>query len=134
MNKNVYGKEVLDKAKHYVIIGTIDFIKDISNELKSFGFEDGVDFTFIYDLVCSADRRENGVFIGKLSGFPTYWERFMVDKNNGGTLRIADFIDSIGRFTSINNYALVQDDHNMKTISTAPFERLLSQSKRDYFR
>jgi len=122
MGKNVYGKEVLNKFKHYVLIGTSQYYNEVKNELIQIGFEENKDFSVPESIKYMAtgmfeDRLVNGVLVGKRSGFP---ECFLN----------RDYIQSIGRFTSINVTAQVDIDHTMKMITTSNrLEPVLSEDK-----
>ena len=133
MDKSVYGKEVLDKSKHYVIIGSFWFMKQISNELIHLGFEENADFTLSFSInMRFRDWRENGVPIGKCSYFPPSWKEVMVDADYGGVFVREDYISSIGRFTSINKTAIIHGDHSMKMLTTSDaFLPLLTGNKID---
>ncbi len=122
VGKKVFGKDILDRENHYVVIGTTLFYEAIRESLLEAGFKEGLDFAalklpVVFDI--RGDRRENGVFIGRGSFFPELWSEFMVDEKHGGVLKSGNCVESIGRFTSINGTAQVLFDHPIKTISTS---------------
>lgn len=129
MGKHCYGKDVLDKAKHFVVIGTRDYIKQISAELNEADFKESIDYIYIVSSARSTDYRVNGVIVGRFSHFPDTWKDYMVDENCGGEFRAGDFIQSIGRFTSINGSAQIHGDHPLKTLTVSLFPFFIAEGK-----
>jgi len=50
IGKKVYGKDVLNKEKHYVVIGTTAFAWEISLDLNSDGFRNPNDYYYYYKI------------------------------------------------------------------------------------
>lgn len=95
----VYNKSMLKSDKYYVIIprfvsGTVESIK---KDLLQCGYTDN-DF-FSWNDSVNQDIVLNGITIGKGTGL---FGNFFIN---------APFIDSIGRFTSINSSLMIGGDH-----------------------
>ncbi|MCL2204071.1 MAG: class I SAM-dependent methyltransferase [Defluviitaleaceae bacterium] len=54
MGKEVFNKEILDKRKHFIVVGTMQYAHEVSCELLQLGFVEDVDF-----ITCSTPTEED---------------------------------------------------------------------------
>ena len=107
------GKE-LNRETHFVIISSIAYANDIAKELAALGFSDS-DYILGSDLTTLLrrfvfDREINGVQIGRFS--------YCAKKQLHIAGNASTTVESIGRFTSINDTAEIWADHSDAWIST----------------
>ncbi len=114
LGRSVCSKEKLSPELHYVLIVTTRFSPQVQAELEELGFQSMYDYVDLArGLPCDIEYR--GKLIGKKSYFPN---------------AIYEYIESVGRFTSINGTALAHSDHALTMISTGLVSDLMSDEDR----
>lgn len=116
--KPVNCKECLEKSEVYVIEATYSYT-EISQELEELGFEVKSDYYNWYAFALPYDCSFDGVQVGKCSYFPNHIANFM------GVNARFQLIESIGRFTSINDTAQIHGNHSLESLSTGIFEPIV---------
>ena len=108
----------IDKTRHYVIILSSDIFPEIRRRLREMGFKDYIDFYDWYPKsnVCSVDINVDGSVIGKGSYIP--FSRFEIN----------EYIESIGRFCSINTNVQIQCNHQMNMIGTGVLQPFFNEA------
>ena len=134
MGKDVYpapyqiGKDpinrIIDKSLHYVVILASEIFNEIRECLREMGFLDGIDFYDWYPKynVHQFDVDLDGVKVGKGSYF------------SFSKLELSTYIESIGRFCSINNGVQIERNHQMKTITTGYLQPFFDEAEVDIYR
>jgi aminocyclitol acetyltransferase len=112
--KRVRGKGTLNKDKHFVIIASNAYANEIALELQGMGFCD-YDYLLGSDLTALLrrfvfDRTFWSVSIGKFS--------YCSKKQLHISGKVSTTVESIGRFSSINDTAEIWSDHSRMWIST----------------
>lgn len=111
--KPVLPKTILNRSEHYVIVST-KYFDEVKTELADLGYVEKIDYYCWGKYYLDYDFIYDGVPIGRnfydFGAFSSYMGESGVD-----------FIESVGRFTSINPNAQVNIDHNMKALSTGCF-------------
>lgn len=109
----VFGKDFLDKQKHFIVISSQEYRLEIAKELRTMGFVQNVDFVDYFGNLINRYHRDDyfykGVSVGKYTMFGF---GFDLAFENG-------FIESIGRFCSINETARIHADHAKNLLSTS---------------
>lgn len=95
----VYGKSVLKRDRHYVVVPRFvpNTVASIKNDLLQYGYTDN-DF-FSWNDSVKHDIILDGVTVGKGTGL------------FGSFFMNASFIASIGRYTSVNSSLMIGGDH-----------------------
>jgi aminocyclitol acetyltransferase len=108
--KQVCSPDILNPKKHLVLIAAPTYREEISDTLDKLGFLKNHDYFFnSLPFGFPFDRKVYGVPVGKYS-YSFFNKRTFFD-----------FIESIGRFTSINDSAQISINHPLNTISTSMF-------------
>jgi aminocyclitol acetyltransferase len=122
--KEVQGKGVLLPEKHFVVIASKLYCDEIRDELNQLGFrrsEDYFDGNIDDGTRSPFDVEYNGVPIGKCS-----YHAF--------TIRALDlYVESIGRFSSINGSVRIEHNHQMNMISTGFIDDYFSGGNQKLF-
>lgn len=110
LGKPVCNYVQIDKRKHYVVIIPLQYCAEISSILDKLGMDILQDYC-TWDSLCSCDVIYDGVAIGRHShGFFAYSDCLGKSTKN--------YIESIGRYVSINKTAFMGKDHRM-TLTTS---------------
>lgn len=125
-DKPIKNKNTINNIDHYVIIST-KYYDEISQELDALGFIEKIDYYCWCKVILNYDLYLDHIFIGRNSYGYTAFSSVI------GTSSKYDFIESIGRFTSINNTAQIHGDHSLKILSTG-FLSFISNEDFEFYR
>jgi aminocyclitol acetyltransferase len=128
--KPVISLELLDKDKHYVYVGSTLHKKEIEDTLIKMGFEAVVDFANVKNIdninfngVQYFDRIIDGRLLGKGSFI-----------GNAFYVKLPlPVVKSVGRFSSIHETLIIQNNHDMNFTCTGGFHMWIPQHIRNQF-
>lgn len=105
----VFSPEILDPAKHYVIISIKGRCDEVADYLCSIGF---CNTDFLYPAGASVCLDKDIVYKGCRIGRGTYGHESLLEQY--------PIADSIGRYCSINGSARIYNNHPLESVTTSP--------------